>query len=49
MENYMDLKARVFQNSNESSWVVLGYDDPISRGAYTRAKERYFILAELKF
>lgn len=44
MENYIALKERIFENANERDFVVLNWDDPITRGMAqrTRAQVYYF-------
>ena len=37
MERYIALKERIFENSGEDDWVVLNYDDPVTRGMAERA------------
>ncbi len=38
MENYIALKERIFENSGEGDFVILNYDDPITRDMANRAK-----------
>lgn len=38
MESYIDAKARIFENQVESDYLVLNYDDAITRGLAKRAK-----------
>ncbi|MBQ3080629.1 MAG: UDP-N-acetylmuramoyl-L-alanine--D-glutamate ligase [Clostridia bacterium] len=40
MENYADMKARVFENEDETGWVVLNYDDPVTKEMAKKAKCR---------
>lgn len=44
MENYIALKERIFENANERDFVVLNWDDPVTRGMAqrTKAKVCYF-------
>lgn len=37
MERYIALKERIFENSGENDYVVLNYDDPITRDMANRA------------
>ncbi|MCD4711670.1 MAG: UDP-N-acetylmuramoyl-L-alanine--D-glutamate ligase [Clostridiales bacterium] len=38
MENYAQTKARIFENQTESDWLILNFDDPITREMATDAK-----------
>ncbi len=38
MENYADIKTRVFQNAGEGQTVVLNYDDPVTRKMAEKVK-----------
>lgn len=40
MERYVQLKERIFENSGDGDYVVLNYDDPITRDMANRAKCR---------
>jgi len=40
MENYIALKERIFENSTGEDWVVLNYEDPVTRDMANRAKCR---------
>lgn len=44
MENYIALKERVFANCREGDFVVLNYDNAVTRAmaAHTRAKVVWF-------
>lgn len=44
MGNYIALKERIFENANERDFVVLNWDDPVTRGMAqrTKAKVCYF-------
>ena len=44
MENYIAMKARIFENSGSDDWVVLNADDPetAALGAKTKARVLYF-------
>ena len=44
MENYIALKERIFEKANERDFVVLNWDDPVTRGMAerTKAKVCYF-------
>lgn len=48
MENYIDTKARVFENMGQNDTVILNYDDMIVRGLAQRAKCNtvFFTLSE---
>lgn len=37
MEKYIALKERIFENSNRNDWVVLNYEDPVTRDMANRA------------
>ena len=37
MERYISLKERIFENSGEDDWLVLNWDDPITRDMANRA------------
>lgn len=38
MERYIQLKERIFENSGDGDFVVLNYDDPVTRDMANRAK-----------
>lgn len=38
MKKYIALKERIFENSNENDYVVLNYDDPITKDMANRAR-----------
>ena len=38
MERYVQLKERIFENSGDGDYVVLNYDDPITRDMANRAR-----------
>ena len=40
MERYVQLKERIFENSGAEDYVVLNYDDPVTRDMANRAKCR---------
>ena len=40
MEKYIALKERIFENSGEGDWVVLNWDDPVTRDMASRARCR---------
>ena len=44
MENYIRLKERIFERCGENDWVVLNYDDPVTRqmAGHTRARAAWF-------
>lgn len=44
MENYIALKERIFEKANDRDFVVLNWDDPVTRGMAqrTKAKVCYF-------
>lgn len=46
MENYTEAKARIFENQLDQDWLVLNFDDPITRGLskHSKGKTAYFSL-----
>lgn len=42
MEKYISLKERIFENCNEKDFVVLNWDDPVTRDMAKRAKAQVF-------
>ena len=40
MERYIALKERIFENSTEDDWLVLNWDDPVTRDMANRARCR---------
>ena len=37
MEKYIALKERIFENCTENDWLILNWDDPVTRGMADRA------------
>lgn len=42
MENYIELKAGIFKNSDESDWVILNADDPLSMDLAEKTRAKVF-------
>lgn len=40
MEKYISLKERIFENENENDYVILNWDDPVTRGMAARTKAK---------
>ena len=47
MENYARIKERVFMNQNEKDYLVLNYDDPITRDMANRAHSKVYWFSRL--
>jgi UDP-N-acetylmuramoylalanine--D-glutamate ligase len=48
MENYIGLKARVFENATESDWLILNGDDPLSSKLANMTKAKTLCFSRTK-
>lgn len=45
-ENYIEAKARIFENQTEEDYTVLNYDDPIVKSFVNRIKSKIFFFSQ---
>ena len=48
MENYIDAKARIFENQAEDDFLVLNYDDPVTHALAKRSKATVHFFSRLQ-
>lgn len=46
MANYVDAKARIFENQNEADYLILNYDNEITRALGKRAKSKVIYFSQ---